>query len=240
MYKDFRKYAISKNVSASILDSRFKVENITPAIVEEEGLKGTLMSVFDRLMKDRIIFINTDINTEIAEITKAQLMYLSTMNSDKITINLNTPGGSVDAGLVILDAYELSNVDIHTIGHGMCASMGSVLLGAGKKGERLLTKHSNVMLHQVSYGAKGNIQDVKIQVEQANLKNDILFSYLAEYCGKTTDIVKKDAERDLWLNSVDALKYGIVDKILWDRNTIVTINDLETIKDSVLYKQSKI
>lgn len=239
MYKDFRKYA-KNNVRVSYMDDYFSTQNVTPSILEEGELKGTLISVFDRLMKDRIIFVNTEVNKYMAEIIKAQIMYLSTINEEPINININSPGGSVDEGLVILDAYELSTAPIHTTGHGMCASMGSILLGAGKKGERALTKHSHVMLHQVSYGASGQILDVDIQVEQARLKNDLLFSYLGEYCNKGHEQIKKDAMRDFWMNSVKSLEYGIIDKIIWNKDKIITKDNLKDIKDSVIYKQSKI
>lgn len=240
MYKDFRKYAMSQKLSGSVLDDMFKVSNSTPAIFEEADMKGHVMSVFDRLMKDRIIFINGEVNDQMAETVKAQIMYLDTISNEPINEIIHSGGGSVVSGRIMLCANDLSKSIIKTTCQGYSCSMGAVLLGAGEKGHRSITKNSLVMLHQIAFSVNGNIQDIDIQAEQGEQTNEILFSYLAEYCGKTPEQVKKDATRDFWMNSVDSLIYGIVDQILWDKDTIITLDNLDIIKEHIIYKQSKI
>lgn len=235
---DFKNYTLKhKNISSSKLDSYEKTMNVTPVILEETQLNGTLISVFDRLMKDRMIFINDVVDTDMAEIIKAQIMYLDSISDEPIRIYINTPGGSVSEGLVIYDSYCLAKCKIHTICHGMAASMGSILLGAGENSNRFITKYSRVMLHQVSNGVSGNIQDITIAMNETVKYNNILFELLGDFCNKPSEQVKKDADRDKWLNSVESLQYGIVDKILWNKDTIITLDNLDTIKDSILYNK---
>lgn len=192
------------NVSASL----------TPYILEEREMRVTQMDIFSRLMADRIIWLAGPVDDRMSTVVQAQLIYLDSVNNEDITIHVDTPGGSVKSGLSMVDTIELIKSDVSTINTGMAASMGSVLLGCGTKGKRSALKSSRVMLHQVSHGAYGNIQDTEIQLEQARKYNDLLFEKLGSYCDKTAEEVKKDATRDNWLDAEEALEYGIIDDIV--------------------------
>ena len=140
--------------------------------------------------------------------------FLDENNTNDITMYVDSPGGSVKSGLSMIDVMNYVHSDIITINTGMAASMGSVLLGAGTKGKRFSLKHSKVMLHQVSSGAQGNIQDLRITLAESEKYNDILFELLGSYCGKTAKQVKKDATRDLWLTANEAVEYGIIEEVI--------------------------
>lgn len=189
--------------------------NLTPNIVEERQMNVAIMDVFSRLMMDRIIWVAGPVNDNMSVVVQAQLMFLSQLDQSRpITMHIDSPGGSVKAGLGMVDVMEYIPNPIETINTGMAASMGSVLLGAGTKGMRSSLRHSRTMLHQSSGGAGGNIQDARISFEEWEKLNSELFVLLGEYCGKTPKQVMKDATRDLWLSSTDALKYGIIDDII--------------------------
>jgi ATP-dependent Clp protease protease subunit len=172
------------------------------------------MSVFDRLMMERIIWCAGPVNDRMSTIVQAQLMFLNSIGKDDITMHIDSPGGSVKSGLSIIDVMDYIGCDIRTINTGMAASMGSILLGAGTKGKRSSLRFSRVMLHQSSGGADGNIQDARISMVEWEKTNKILFELLGGYCGKTADVVMKDSARDLWLSSDEALEYGIIDEII--------------------------
>lgn len=218
MNKDFEKYVKSKHRSSSngILDYTNKIYgSLTPYVLEERELRATQMDIFSRLLMDRIIWILGPVNDAMSATVQAQLMWLDLQDGTDITMHIDTPGGGVKAGLGMVDVMNYITPDIKTINTGMAASMGSILLGAGTKGKRHTLQHSRVMLHQVSGGADGHIEDMKIMVREAEKYNDLLFELLATYCDKTKDEVIKTTSRDLWLNSDDAIEYGIVDsKIL--------------------------
>ena len=188
--------------------------SMTPMILEERELRATQMSVFDRLMMDRIIWLAGPVNDRMSTIVQAQLMFLDNIDVKDITLHVDTGGGSVKSGLSIVDVMNYISSDIMTINTGMAASMGSILLGAGTKGKRCSLKNSRVMLHQVSGGASGNIADMEISMSEAKKYNEILFGMLGEYCGKDPKQIKKDANRDLWLNADESKAYGIVDEII--------------------------
>jgi ATP-dependent Clp protease protease subunit len=234
MKNDFKNYAVNHlGIPSTTLDSyENSIVGIqTPSIVEERPMNMSIISVFDRLMKDKIIYLTGTVNDQMANIISAQLQYLDTLNTNEpITFMVNSGGGSVYAGLSILDTINLSKTQIFTTCYGMAASMMSVILGAGLKGERGITRFSKVMLHQSSGGSGGNIQDAKVAFEEWNSLNEQLFDLLGEYTNKTSEQVKKDASRDLWLNSTKALEYGIVDKIYWSRDKIVTLDNLHEVK----------
>ena len=192
--------------------------SMTPYILEETNLRATQIDIFSRLMKERIIWINGPVNDTMASIVQAQLMYLDSVSSADITMHIDTPGGSVKAGLGIVDVMNYVNCDIQTINTGMCASMGAILLGAGTKGKRATLKHSKVMIHQVSGGYQGVIQDIGINWEETQKYNKELMELLAGYTGKTTKQILKDADRDFWLTSDEAKKYGIIDEIILTRS----------------------
>jgi len=197
--------SVAPNVSASV----------TPTIIEERQLNMAVMSVFDRLMMDRIIWCAGPVDDRMAITVQAQLLYLSQQDPKKtITMHIDSPGGSVKAGLSMVDVMNYIPTNIQTINTGMAASMGSVLLGAGTKGMRASLPHSRTMLHQSSGGAAGNIQDARIQFDEWEKINKTLFELLGKYCGKTAKRVEKDAQRDLWLSSKEALDYGIIDEVI--------------------------
>jgi ATP-dependent Clp protease protease subunit len=188
--------------------------SLTPYILEERSLNVTVMDVFSRLMMERIIWVAGGVDDHMSTIVQAQLMFLDSIDNNDITMHIDSPGGSVKSGLSMVDVMDYIKSDIRTINTGMAASMGSVLLGAGTKGKRGSLRFSKVMLHQVSGGAGGNIQDAKIQMEEMIKCNDILFDLLGGYCNKTAEQVKSDATRDLWLDANESLSYGIIDEIV--------------------------
>jgi ATP-dependent Clp protease protease subunit len=188
--------------------------SMSPMILEERELRVTQMSVFDRLMMDRIIWLAGPVNDRMSTVAQAQLMFLDNLEVKDITLHVDSPGGSVKSGLSIVDVMNYISSDIATINTGMAASMGSILLGAGTKGKRYSLAHSRVMLHQVSTGAQGNIQDIRRSIAEGEKYNDILFGLLGQYTDKDPKQVMEDASRDLWLNSDEAKDYGIIDDVI--------------------------
>jgi ATP-dependent Clp protease protease subunit len=215
-YKDFGLFA--KDYGVSSMNMHYHAKNIenslTPYILEERSMNVTQMDVFSRLMMERIIWVAGEVNDNMSVITQAQLMFLDSLDSNDITMHIDSPGGSVKSGLSMVDVMDYIKSDIRTINTGMAASMGSILLGAGTKGKRSSLRFSRTMLHQSSGGFRGNIQDAKIDMIEWEKLNNTLFDLLGEYCGKSRDQVKEDASRDLWLSSEDALVYGIIDEIV--------------------------
>lgn len=216
--EDFRKFAINNTkVSGSLMNSFETQNSLTPYILEEREMRVTQMDIFSRMMRDRILWVSGVVNDQMSSIVAAQLMYLDNLDSSSdITLHVDTPGGSVKSGLTIVDMMDYVACDISTVNTGMAASMGSVLLGAGTKGKRYTLKHSKVMLHQVSYGSgrSTHVDDATISHEEALKYNKILIDLLANYCDKPYDKLKLDVKRDFWLNSEEALNYGIIDEII--------------------------
>jgi ATP-dependent Clp protease protease subunit len=191
------------------------IGSVTPTIIEERQMNVAAMSVFDRLMMDRIIWCAGPVDDRMAITVQAQLLFLSQQDPKKtITMHIDSPGGSVKSGLSMVDVMNYIDTKIQTINTGMAASMGSVLLGAGTKGMRSSLRFSKTMLHQSSGGAGGNIQDARITMIEWEKTNKLLFELLGEYCGKKPSQVEKDAQRDLWLSSDEALEYGIIDEVI--------------------------
>ena len=215
-YKDFNLYARDQKVSGSQLDYYNKqIENsLTPYILEERQMNVTVMDVFSRLMIERIIWVAGPVNDNMSTIVQAQLMFLDSIDNNDITMHIDTPGGSVKSGLSMVDVMDYIDSDIQTINTGMAASMGSILLGAGTKGKRGSLRFSRTMLHQSSGGFRGNIQDAEIDMVEWKKLNHQLFDLLGEYCDKPASVVMEDATRDMWLSADEALKYGIIDKVV--------------------------
>lgn len=210
---DFDKYALGHmGIPSTTLDA--VKNNMTPYILEERKMNITQMDVFSRLMNDRVIYIQGEVNDRMSSIVSAQLMYLDSVNENDITLFIDSPGGSVKSGLTMVDIMNYIGSDVATINVGMAASMGSILLGNGAKGKRAMLPNARVMLHQVSSGAQGTLADMKISLAEAEKYNDKLFEMLGEFSGKTAKRVKADANRDLWLNAEESLKYGIIDEII--------------------------
>jgi ATP-dependent Clp protease protease subunit len=191
--------------------------SLTPYILEERELRATQMDIFSRLMMDRIIWLAGPVNDRMSTIVQAQLMFLDNLEQKDITLHVDSPGGSVKSGLSIVDVMDYISSDCITINTGMAASMGSILLGAGTKGKRYSLRYSRVMLHQVSTGASGNIQDIRRSIAEGEKYNDILFGLLGQYTDKDPKQVMEDASRDLWLNADEAKAYGIIDNIITNK-----------------------
>ena len=215
---DFEKYASGrKGLGPAFVDGymRQSANYISPCIIEERRLNVTSMDVFSRLMMDRIIFIGTAIDDDVANIVQAQLLYLSSVSSqDKISIYINTPGGLVSSGLAIYDTMQLIAPEVETICTGMAASMGAILLSAGAKGKRSILPHARVMIHQPAGGAQGQAVDVLIAAKELVVARKELSSLLALHTGQDSLKVFADIDRDFWMNAEDAKNYGIVDNIL--------------------------
>lgn len=188
--------------------------SLTPYILEEREMRVTQMDIFSRMMMDRILWVAGPVNDQMSTVVQAQLMFLDNVEERDITMHIDSPGGSVKSGLSMVDVMNYIASDVSTINTGMAASMGSILLGNGEKGKRFSLKHSKVMLHQVSSGAQGHVEDIKISLAEAVKYNDELFTMLGNYCGKTKAQVLKDCNRDNWLTADEALKYGIIDGII--------------------------
>ena len=215
--KDFKKFAMSDyNVSSSKMDYFEKqIEgSLTPYILEEREMRATQIDIFSRLMRDRILWVAGPVNDNMSTIVQAQLMYLDSADTLPITMHIDSPGGSVKSGLSMVDVMQYIKSDIATINTGMAASMGSVLLGAGTKGKRSSLRFSKTMLHQTSGGAGGNIQDARINFQEWEKVNKILFELLGEFCGKPANVVEKDSTRDFWLSAEEAVEYGIIDEVV--------------------------
>ena len=215
-YNSFGLYAKDRGISSLTLHNFNKgIENsLTPYILEERQMNVTAMDVFSRLMMERIIWVAGEVNDHMSTVVQAQLMFLDSIDNNDITMHVDSPGGSVKSGLSMVNVMDYIKSDIRTVCTGMAASMGSVLLGAGTKGKRSSLEDSEIMLHQSSGGAVGNIQDAEITMVWWKRKNDRLFELLGEYCGKTAEQVKNDASRDLWLSAQEALDYGLIDEIV--------------------------
>lgn len=229
LHKDnFENFATNHlGIASSHVDEYKKIVGQTPAVIEEREMRFTLMSVFDRLMADRIIYIGTPIHSGMANVINAQLLYLDSVNNKDIQFIINSPGGEVYAGLSTIDSMSLCKSRVLTGVNGIAASMASVFLGAGVKGERTATRFSRVMLHQSSGGTGGNIQDAEVAMTEWKRLNQDLFELLGDYTNKTAEQVKKDATRDLWLSSIEALEYGIVDKVYWSKEITYTRENLK-------------
>lgn len=221
--KDFENYAIKHlGISSATfyqwnqLQERLYGANasLTPYILEEKEMRAVQIDIFSRMMMDRIVWLAGPVNDRMSTVVQAQLMWMDTQSDTDITLHIDSPGGSVKSGLSIVDVMNYISSDLVTINTGMAASMGSILLGAGTKGKRFSLQHSKVMLHQVSSGAEGTIQDLRISLDETEKYNKILFGLLGEYTGKNPDVVLKDADRDKWLTSDEALAYGIIDGII--------------------------
>ena len=215
---DFGKYARSKHgVSSLGLHKYSSIHGsyISPTIIEERQLNVASMDVFSRLMMDRIIFLGLPIDDYVANIIQAQLLYLDSADPGKdIQIYFNTPGGSVNAGLGIYDTMQYISSDIATICTGMAASMGAVLLTAGKKGKRSALKHSRIMIHQPMGGVEGQASDIEITVREIVKLKKELYEIIALHSGNPFEKVEKDSDRDYWMTSQEAKDYGMIDEIL--------------------------
>lgn len=213
---DFEKFALSKGISSMTIDSavRAQAQYLNPYILEERQLNVTQMDVFSRLMMDRIIFLGTQIDDYTANTLQAQLLYLDSADPGKdISIYINSPGGSVYAGLGIYDTMQFIGSEVSTICTGMAASMAAVLLVAGKEGKRWALPHSRVMIHQPMGGAQGQASDIEITAREIQKLKKELYTIIADHSHQSFDKVWADSDRDYWMTSEDAKAYGMIDQI---------------------------
>ena len=216
MKNDFLKFAVSNGMNSMHVENAMNASAsyISPSILEERQLNVTQMDVFSRLMMDRIIFLGTEVNDYTANVIQAQLLYLDSVDSDRdISIYLNTPGGSVYAGLGIYDTMQFVRSRVATICTGMAASMGAVLLVAGEKGMRAALPHSRVMIHQPLGGIQGQASDIEITAREILKLKDELYQIISDHSGQTMEKIRQDADRDYWMIAEEALQYGMIDKV---------------------------
>ena len=217
--KEFQKYAVSDhNINSNYYDkivSSMLPTGMTPNIIEERQMNAVAMDVFSRLMMDRIIFLGTGINEQVANIVQAQLLFLESTDAAKdIQIYINSPGGSVYAGLGIYDTMQFIKPDVATICTGMAASMGAVLLCAGQAGKRSGLPHSRVMIHQPMGGAQGQASDIEITAREIVTLKEELYKIIAQHSGQTYEKIHEDSDRDYWMKAERAKEYGMIDEVL--------------------------
>ncbi|MDE6106100.1 MAG: ATP-dependent Clp endopeptidase proteolytic subunit ClpP [Bacteroidales bacterium] len=219
-YNEFRKYAIGhRGINSLTFDAvtaaQAKAYYVSPTIIEERQLNVATMDVFSRLMMDRIIFLGVPIDDQVANVIQAQLLFLDSVDSQKdIQIYLNTPGGSVYAGLGIYDTMQYVSPDVATICTGMAASMGAVLLCAGQKGKRTALPHARILIHQPMGGAEGQASDIEITAREILKLKKELYDILSQHSGQAYDKIYQDADRDYWMTAEEALAYGMIDEVL--------------------------
>lgn len=222
-HSDFRNFAVkglgmnglALDQYSSAVSSAINSSYINPSIIEERQLNVAQMDVFSRLMMDRIIFLGTDVNDYTANVIQAQLLYLDSAEPGKdVSIYINSPGGSVYAGLGIYDTMQYISSDVATICTGMAASMAAVLLVAGHKGKRFALRHSRVMIHQPMGGAQGQASDIEITAREIKKLKHELYTIIADHSGQPFDRVEKDSDRDYWMTAEEAKEYGMIDQVL--------------------------
>ena len=215
---EFERYACyDRNIGTATLSRYGAVvsNHINPAVIEERKLNATSIDVFSRLLMDRVLWLGCPIDDDVANIIQAQLLFLSSNDpKSDISLYINSPGGSVSAGLGIYDTIQFVTPDVATICTGMAASMGSVLLCAGPKGKRSALPHSRVMIHQPLGGVQGQAEDILIEARQIEKCRQELCNIISHHCGQSYEKVFADADRNYWMNTVEAKEYGMIDRIL--------------------------
>ena len=214
---DFLKFAVSNGMNSMHVENAMKASAsyISPSILEERQLNVTQMDVFSRLMMDRIIFLGTQVDDYTANVVQAQLLYLDSADPGKdISLYINSPGGSVYAGLGIYDTMQFVSSDVSTICTGMAASMAAVLLVAGTQGKRFALKHSRVMIHQPMGGMQGQASDMEITFREIQKLKNELYQIIADHSGQSFEQVEKDSDRDHWMTAQEAKAYGMIDEVM--------------------------
>ena len=228
-HSDFRNFAVkglgmnglALDQYTSAISSRINSSYINPSILEERQLNVTQMDVFSRLMMDRVIFLGTEVNDYTANVIQAQLLYLDSTDSGKdVSIYINSPGGSVYAGLGIYDTMQYINSDVATICTGMAASMAAVLLVAGQAGKRFALRHSRVMIHQPMGGVQGQASDIEITAREIQKLKKELYTIIADHSGQPFEKVERDSDRDYWMTAEEAKAYGMIDQVLVKAKTV--------------------
>lgn len=222
MKTDYKLFAKATGVSSLSLDTYTK-KNLTPltmggyispTIIEERHLNVAQYDVFSRLMVDRILFLGTEIDDTVSNIIVSQLLYLDSVDHTDISMYINSPGGSVSSGYAIYDVMQQLNSNVSTVCVGLAASMGAILLTGGEKGKRFATPHSKVMIHQPLGGINGQASDIEITAKEIMRVKSDLFNTLTLHTGKPIDDIIKDADRDYWLTSYEAVEYGLIDEVI--------------------------
>ncbi len=217
-YYEFNKYAVKHRGINSLTLGKYTStvrSYISPTIIEERQLNVAQMDVFSRLMMDRIIFLGVPIDDDVANIIQAQLLFLTSVDSTKdIQIYLNTPGGSVYAGLGIYDTMQYISSEVSTICTGIAASMGAILLCAGKEGKRTALKHSRILLHQPMGGVQGQASDIEITAREIQKLKKELYEIIAQHTNQDYKKIWKDSDRDFWMSAYEAKEYGMIDEVL--------------------------
>jgi len=219
--EEFKKYAVKHmGINSAHIDKYMdasvpQIDGFTPQVIEERQMNIVGMDVFSRLMMDRIIFMGVPVNDYVANVIQAQLLFLQSTDPKRdVQMYINSPGGSVIAGLGIYDTMQFVSMEIGTICTGLAASMGAVLLAAGTKGKRTCLPHSRVMIHQPSGGMQGQFSDMEISYNLIRTMKKELYEILANSTGKDYDTIEKDCDRDNWMTAEDAKEYGLVDEVL--------------------------
>lgn len=225
MNSEFKKFAsLDRGISANTLDrySKATAFYINPSVIEERRLNAVPMDVFSRLLMDRIVFLGVPIDDDVANIIQAQMLFLASADPKAdITMYINTPGGSVSAGLGIYDTMQLVEPKVGTICTGMAASMGAVLLCAGERGLRASLPHSRVMIHQPLGGVSGQASDILIEAKEIERCRCELYSIISEHSGQPFDRVASDSDRNYWMGAKEALEYGMIDRILTSKKQTI-------------------
>lgn len=224
--KEFKKYATKHLGLNSLYVDKYAdltaeaagVFNLTPNIIEERQMNAVAMDIFSRLMMDRIIFLGVPIYDDVANIIMGQLLFLESTNPKRdIQIYVNSPGGSVYAGLAIYDTMQYISSDVATICTGMAASMGAVLMSAGESGKRTALPHSRIMIHQPLGGAQGQASDIEITYKEISKLKKELYDILSKHSGQPYDKIEADSDRDYWMTAQEAKEYGMIDEVLGRR-----------------------
>ena len=218
MKSDFEKFALSKGIGSNLLDEynkyNFRNGYVDPYVIEERNMNITSLSVFSRLMMDRIIFLGSEINDDVANVISAQLLWLEQQSDKDITIQIASPGGNIYSGYTILDSMIYISPDISTVSMGMTASMATIIASSGTKGKRFILPHTRFLIHQPLGGTKGQCSDIQIEAKEIQMLKEELTQILADNSGQPYDVIERMCDRDTILTAKQAVEYGFVDKII--------------------------
>ena len=221
MKSDFEKFALSKGIGSNLLDEynkyNFRNGYVDPYVIEERNMNITSLSVFSRLMMDRIIFLGSEINDDVANVISAQLLWLEQQSDKDITIQIASPGGSIYSGYTILDSMTYISPDISTVSMGMTASMATIIASSGTKGKRFILPHTRFLIHQPLGGTKGQCSDIQIEAKEIQMLKEELTQILADNSGQDYDVIERMCDRDTILTAKQAVEYGFVDKIITNK-----------------------
>lgn len=221
MKSDFEKFALSKGIGSNLLDgyNRYNFRNgyVDPYVIEERTMNITSLSVFSRLMMDRIIFLGSEINDDVANVISAQLLWLEQQSDKDITIQIASPGGNIYSGYTILDSMTYIRPDISTVSMGMTASMATIIASSGTKGKRFILPHTRFLIHQPLGNAKGQCSDIQIEAKEIQTLKEELTQILAENSGQDYETIEKMCDRDTILTAQEAVDYGFVDSVVMNK-----------------------